>query len=299
MTVSSCATSIQSYFSPGARVELQSDGVWIHEVPHFTPFMQANSYFFGHPKWGKEYLETWHRDEIFRSRWQKAIGNWDGKVVVDMGCGPGNLYATVGGKPQLMIGVDISPGALAMARQWGYTPLLADVHALPFVDGFADFVVANATIHHCDHMAQVLAESARLVRPGGMLITDMDPQCSAWNYSGLVQCLRQIRSPFYRLIGSQHYTDKAMREARHATEAHNQKPGDGIEPELYRQVLEPLGFTVELYPHNHNVGGEVFEGQYGRADRRHRLAQWLSGINPDAPEAAYSIMCVAKRALRN
>ncbi len=27
---------------------------------------------------------------------------------VDIGCGPGNLYATLGGSPKLLIGVDIS-----------------------------------------------------------------------------------------------------------------------------------------------------------------------------------------------
>ena len=41
-----------------------------------------------------------------------------------------NLYATIGGTPQILIGV-ISQGALDRAMQLGYTPLLADAHDLP------------------------------------------------------------------------------------------------------------------------------------------------------------------------
>lgn len=34
-------------------------------------------------------------------------------------------------------------------------------------------------------MNKVLVEAARLVRPGGLLISDHDPQRSAWNWKGL------------------------------------------------------------------------------------------------------------------
>ena len=88
-------------------------------------------------------------------------------MVVDIGCGPGNVHASLKCSPQLLIGVDVSANALAMAERLGYTPLLADAHALPLVDQFADYVVLNATLHHCDDMTRVLAEAARLVRPGG------------------------------------------------------------------------------------------------------------------------------------
>lgn len=85
------------------------------------------------------------------------------------------------------------------------------------------------------------------------------------------------------------------RTARQKTEIHNQRPGDGITPELYDQILKPLGFDVKLYPHNHDLGAEVLKGRLGKSSWRLRLSQKLSGINPNAPEAAQSIMCIAKR----
>ena len=43
---------------------------------------------------------------------------------------------------------------------------------MPLRSGIADLVAINATVHHCDDMRAVIAESARLVAPGGLLVTD-------------------------------------------------------------------------------------------------------------------------------
>jgi ubiquinone/menaquinone biosynthesis C-methylase UbiE len=286
---------LESYMSPNTNIFINEDNLPACKIHNFSESMEANSYFFGHPVWGKEYFETSHRHAKLRDRWQAATGSWDSKVVVDIGCGPGNLFATIGGSPKVLIGVDISTGALKMAQEVGYIPLLADAQHLPLADGCADLVVANATIHHCDDMAKVLAEAARLVKPGGLLVTDKDAQSTALDLSGLGLFLREIRFFFYWLFRSKYYLSVEYRNARQATETHNQKPGDGITQEIYYQTLQPLGFEVKIFPHNHDLGVEVLEGKIGRMSWKRRLAQRLSGINPDTPEAAQSIMCVAKR----
>jgi ubiquinone/menaquinone biosynthesis C-methylase UbiE len=294
-TLSRSVPELEPYLAPGMNAFLNENDLPVCEVPVYSPSMEANSYFFGHPVWGKEYFETSHRHEKFRDRWQAATGSWDDKIVVDIGCGPGNVFATVGGKPKVLIGVDISSGALKMAEDVGYIPFLADAQNLPLRDGFADLVVANATVHHCDDMAKVLAESARLVKIGGLLVTDKDAQSTALNLSGLGLFLHEIRFFFYWIVRSKYYLTQEYRDARQATETHNRKPGDGITPDLYYRTLEPLGFDLKVFPHNHDLGVEVLEGKIGRMSWKRRLAQRLSGINPDTPEAAQSIMCIARR----
>ncbi len=288
---------LELFLSPDATVCLNMDDLPASGMLRFSSAMAANSYFFGHPIWGKEYFETSHRHNTFRDRWQAATGSWDNKVVIDIGCGPGNLYATVGGLPKVLIGVDISPGALKMAKKCGYMPLLADAQNLPLANGCADLVVVNATIHHCDDMSKVLAEAARIVKPGGILVTDKDAQSTALNLSGLGLFLREIRFFFYWIIQSKYYLSPEYRIARQATETHNRKPGDGITPEIYYKTLEPLGFEVDIFPHNHDLGIEVLAGAIGKMPWRRRLAQRLSGIDPDTPESAQSIMCIAKKPL--
>lgn len=294
-TASESISILAPYLSPDMTVTIDEHHLPTCAIPNISSSMAANSYFFGHPIWGKEYFETSHREDIFRERWLAATGSWDARVVVDIGCGPGNLYATMGGSPQVIIGIDISPGALKMAQEVGYTPLLADAHQLPLANGCADLVVANATLHHCDDMDRALAEAARLVKPGGLLVTDLDAQSSALNLRGLGLFLREMRFFFYWVLRSKYYLSAEYRNVRQATETHNQHPGDGISPEVYYRVLDPLGFEVKLFPHNHDLGSEVLTGKIGKMPWSRRLVQRLSGIDPDTPVAAQSIMCVAKR----
>jgi SAM-dependent methyltransferase len=290
----SLTSDLASYLAENTHLDWEGN-IPACPITVYTRGIAANSYFFGHPKWGKEYFLHSHRSAAFRERWLAAMGSWDDKIVVDIGCGPGNVYATVGGSPKLLVGVDVSPGALEMAQSVGYKPIIADAHHLPFVNGFADIVVANATIHHCDDMGRILSEAARIVRPGGILFTDQDPQVSAWNFKGLGLLLRDIRFPLYRLMKYKHYIPDDERTCRQKTEIHNLRPGDGITKELYHRILEPLGFEVKLYPHNHDLGAEVLNGKISKSSWRMRLSQKLSGMNPDSLEAAQSIMCIAKR----
>ena len=286
---------ITSYLKPDTKVRLDAEGIYTDEIPQMSLAMKANSDFFGHPVWGPDYFENSHRNEIFKSRWQAATGSLDGKIVVDIGCGPGNFYATVGGNPQVIIGVDVSYDGLKMAKEVGYTPLWADAQNLPLIDGFADIVVATATIHHCDDMAKVLSESARLLRPGGLLVTDLDPQVTAMHFKGLAAFLRKNRFSIYRLLNSPYYLTEEYRKLRVPCEAHNKVPGDGITPELYHEVLEPMGFDFKLYPHNHDVGAEALEGNFGKLPLRLRILQRMSGIDPTSFEGAQSIMCIARK----
>ncbi len=291
------SVNIFQYFTPEAQVDSSDENIFICKILNYTPAVEANSYYFGHQEWGKNYLEACHRDEKFIDLWQTIVGSWQDKIVVDIGCGPGNLYASLKehcGQPKLLLGVDVSHGALKIAQKLGYTPILADAQDLPFVSGFADIVMANACLHHCDDMTKTLAEAARLVRPGGLLITDHDPQRSAYDFRGLGLLLWETRLPLYRLLRRGGHSTTQEQFWCLATEVHH-KPGDGVTPELYEQILEPLKFTVDLYPHNHTTGAETLKGKYGKSFWKCRLAQRLSGINADSPEAALSLMCVASR----
>jgi SAM-dependent methyltransferase len=280
------------YLRESAKVDWSNEDLPICKIREETSALEANRNYFNNPEWAGDYLRYCHRNDSFRSRWQAASGSWNDKVVVDIGCGPGNVFATVGGHPKLLIGVDVSPGALEMARKLGYVPMVADAHDLPFRSGFADIVTLNAALHHCDHMEQVLAEAARLVAPGGILVSDHDPQLSAWNFKGLAKLAWDLRLAVYLMFKKGFHRSVEQQSVVLASEIHHE-PGRGVTPELFRTVLEPMGFRVELYPHNHDSGAEVLRGQLGRSDLKFRVAQRLSGLNPNSAEAGLSILCRA------
>jgi SAM-dependent methyltransferase len=285
---------IEQFLDPLAEVALV-DGMPVAPLVKHTPGLEANAHYFGQPNWVRNWFECVHRYPQLRERWHAASGTWDDKVVVDVGCGPGNMLATLGGQPTALIGVDVARGSLEWAARIGYLPLLADAHAMPLRSAFADIVALNGTLHHCDDMAQVLSESARLVKPGGVLVADHDPQLSAYDLNLLGRLLWNLRLPLYRVLGRGGHAPVDDEQAwALATEIHHQ-PGDGLTEAFFRQVLEPLGFDVRIMPHNHRVGAEVLEGERGLAPFKMRLVQRLSGIRSDSDAGALSLLCVATR----
>lgn len=266
-------------------------------VEHPSPSLLANSLYFGHPEWARSYLAAVHRDREFQDRWFAVTGSWENKIVVDIGCAPGNVYAALGdrvGQPRVLLGVDVSQGGLKIAQKLGYVPILADAQNLPLKSGFADLVVLNAALHHCDDMAKMLAEAARLVRPGGLLVTDQDLQQTMWKNPWIASAIWQLRLPVYRLLRRGGHATAEEQYWSQATEAHH-LPGHGVSEAFFREILEPMGFTVQVYPHNVTVGATVLQGDRGRKARHLRLAQWLSGRNPNSVAGALVMMCVARR----
>lgn len=284
---------VAPYLLPNSSVKDSGDYL---ECPILEPSegLKANAYYFSHPEWAEEYLTYCHRSEAFKSRWTAAIGDWTDKIVVDVGCGPGNIYASLQGEPKLLIGVDVAPGSLELAKKLGYIPLLADATRLPFVSGFADIVVLNAALHHCEDMTAILKEAARLVKPGGLIVTDHDPQLSAWDYKGFAMLLWQARLLIYKITGHGFHKTDSQQEWGLACEIHH-KPGHGVSKEFFMTNLSPLGFDVNVYPHNHDLGSEVLKGYKGKAELKYRIGNILSGRNPNADTSALSLMCVARK----
>ena len=105
-----------------------------------------------------------------------------GAVVVDVGCGGGAYTrAWAGLGAGRVVGVDSSAPLLQSARQdHGSRPgvefRLGDAADTGLPAGLADVVFQRALIHHISHLAPVVAEARRLLRPGGTyLVQDRTP----------------------------------------------------------------------------------------------------------------------------
>ncbi len=293
----SASMQVQPYLRPGAVLDF-SGGIWRAVIRRSSPGLDANRHYFSHPVWLESWLKEVHQYPQLKARWLAATGSWDGRVVVDLGCGPGNLFALIGGRPTALIGVDIAVGSLDRARKLGYTTIEADAQDTPLASDIADIVAINGTLHHCDDMAAVLRGGRALVRPGGTIVADHDPNRSAWNFRGLALWLWKLRLPIYKALAGADTAPRTTNSNGRSRRNSITSPGDGVGEELFRGTLEPLGFEVNLYPHNNEVGGEVFEGVMGRPPLKIRLAQAMSGIRSDTRQGAISLMCVARKAPR-
>jgi ubiquinone/menaquinone biosynthesis C-methylase UbiE len=93
-------------------------------------------------------------------------------VALDAACGTGRFAEFLARRGHRVIGVDSSPDMLAIARQ--RVPEaefhLAGLDRLPMPDDSADVIVCALALEHVARLDPVLAEFARVLRPGGDLV---------------------------------------------------------------------------------------------------------------------------------
>ncbi|HJR90939.1 MAG TPA: class I SAM-dependent methyltransferase [Acidimicrobiia bacterium] len=91
------------------------------------------------------------------------------KTYLDVGCGEGRVMAEISARGGRPIGVDVSSELLARAAAYGPVHQAA-VPPIPFLaDAAVDGVVVVLVLEHIEDEQAVLAEAARVTRPGGVL----------------------------------------------------------------------------------------------------------------------------------
>lgn len=128
----------------------------------------------------------WHRRFEQQARWTEQLrrnlflraGLPAARRVLEVGCGSGAILAGLA-KPGLAArhGLDIDPAYLALAA--GHAPgahlVRGDAHWLPYASGSFDLVFCHFLLLWVAEPAQVVAEMARLCRPGGAVLALAEP----------------------------------------------------------------------------------------------------------------------------
>ncbi len=152
----------------------------------------------------------------------RLLGRGDG-VCLDLGCGTGLYGEMLRGTGRAVIGVDVSRDQLRLAKG-RETVAAGDASRLPFRDGSFDDVAGIWVHGDLDDLPGVLAEVARVLRPGGrLLLFGVHPcfngPCVEYRDDG-----RRIVHPTYRQSGWHHdapwWSDDGIRQAvgvRHRT----------------------------------------------------------------------------------
>ncbi len=94
----------------------------------------------------------------------------DRELALDIACGGGLMAPYLRGYRH--VGVDLSEASLQLAREHGVAVVRGDVTALPFDDAIADLVVAGEIFEHVTDLDAVVAEIARVLKPGGRMVCD-------------------------------------------------------------------------------------------------------------------------------
>jgi ubiquinone/menaquinone biosynthesis C-methylase UbiE/DNA-binding transcriptional ArsR family regulator len=105
------------------------------------------------------------------------IGRAEPRDLLDIGTGTGRILEVLAGQAEQALGIDQSREMLAIARvNLERTGLenarvrLGDMYQLALPDASFDAVVIHQVLHYADRPAAVIAEAARVLRPGGILV---------------------------------------------------------------------------------------------------------------------------------
>lgn len=133
----------------------------------------------------RDYLAGFHRDRpgsaeavLSRARagegspyrWLARAVSADTTTVLDVASGSGAMSRELAQPGRTVVGLDLSENELALAAERGPGPWVrADALALPFADGSVGAVTSSMGLVVVTPLDDLLAEIARVLRPGGVL----------------------------------------------------------------------------------------------------------------------------------
>lgn len=105
------------------------------------------------------------------------VGDVPLQAVLDLGTGTGRMLQLLSPHANRVVGVDLSPAMLSIARAEVERANLrnvqlrqGDVYALPVERDSYDLVLVHQVLHYLDDPQRALREAARALRPGGRLV---------------------------------------------------------------------------------------------------------------------------------
>ena len=95
-----------------------------------------------------------------------------GSRAIDIACGPGHVTNMMAQTGASVVGVDLAPEMIKLARQRYPTLTFQEAHVehLPFTEDTFDAALINFAIHHFARPEMACAEIRRVLKPGGRFV---------------------------------------------------------------------------------------------------------------------------------
>jgi len=193
-----------------------------------------------------------------------------GGRLLDMGCGTGFIIGLAADLFDTIDGVDITAAMLARVPKAPHVHVQeADASKTPFEASRFDLVTAYSFFHHLQDMGAVAAEAFRVLRPGGGLYVDLEPNRHFWTTITAVE--QDIDASSSRLVRDEiesvlHTDDRVAGEYEIPQDVfnlaeYNKALTGGINPEEFSGVLRSIGFTRVTTTYKWFAGqGKVLHG---------------------------------------
>jgi ubiquinone/menaquinone biosynthesis C-methylase UbiE len=198
-----------------------------------------------------------------------------GPRLLDIGCGTGFIIGMALDLFEEIHGVDITPAMLARVPTAPNVRVQeADASKLPFPAERFDVVSAYSFFHHLQDMRQVAAEAFRVLRRGGGLYIDLEPNRHFWE--AIMAVRPAVNDSTSRLVRDEvesvcHTDDRVASEYEIPQDVfnlaeYNKALTGGIEPAEFEAILRGCGFERVQTTYLWFAGqGKVLHGQSAQA----------------------------------
>jgi ubiquinone/menaquinone biosynthesis C-methylase UbiE len=213
----------------------------------------------GYEAWAPRYDAPNPAVEVDETEVHGLLADVQGRVALDAACGTGRHSAYLRERGFDVIGVDSSRPMLAVAES--KVPdgdfRLADLAALPVDDEAVDLVVCSLALTHVERLEPVIAELARVTRPGGsVILSDIHPTLVSFGGAALfptdrerlelhfVRNLVHAVSDYVRAAAAAGLVVRDCREPLVPESAILANPAYAVVPDAVRQAFDGLPFLL-------------------------------------------------------
>lgn len=124
------------------------------------------------------------------------------ETCLDLATGPGHTAARLSAQARFVVGLDIAPGMIGVARDRAadmglanLAYLIGDVHALPLPSAALDLVTCRIAPHHFHDVEGFVREAARVLKRGGRLVVEDSLAPDEPAVAGFLEDLEKRRDP--------------------------------------------------------------------------------------------------------
>jgi len=182
-----------------------------------------------------------------------------GSFLLDIGCGTGAGLVIARDMFKNTLGVDISPKMLEHAQRKQLDVCLGSCYQLPLSDNTVDAAVSLSVLHHLPDPENLIIEAIRVLKPGGHLYIDFEPNHNA--YQAIAKSFYQ-KIPFVNrcISGEKRYESDGKKKETYKLAEYGHTFQTGLDPRsLKEKVRRKIAVDFDIYYVDENSFDEPYK----------------------------------------